>query len=79
MTGNTGYVRDIAFVDNDRLISVDDHGHVHVWHVTLGQLLCTLRSAPHNPAHYLAVSPDAQHLALRLDNGQVELLDISRP
>jgi len=78
MTGNTGYVRDVAFVDNDRLISADDLGYVHVWHTTLGQLLCTLRSAPHNSAHYLSVSPDGRHLALRLDNGQVELLNISR-
>jgi len=79
MTGNTGYVRDIAFVDNGRLISADDLGYVHVWHTTLGQLLCTLRSAPHNSAHCLSVSPDRRHLALRLSNGQVELLDISRP
>jgi len=79
MTGNTGYVRDIAFVDNGRLISVDDLGYVHVWHTRLGQLLCTLRSAPHNSAHCMSVSPDRRHLALRLDNGQVELLDISRP
>jgi WD40 repeat protein len=78
MTGNTGYVRDLAFVDNSRLISADDAGNLRVWHVTLGQLLCTLRSAPQNPAHRLTISPDAYHLAIRLDNGQVELLDISQ-
>jgi WD40 repeat protein len=79
LTGSAGYLRGIAFADNNRLISVGDNENLHVWHVTLGQLLCTLRSAPHNPAHYLAVSPDAEHLALRLDNGQVELLDVFRP
>ncbi len=78
MTSNTGEIRDIAFVENNRLDSADDLGNLHVWHATQGQLLCTLRSAPQNPAHHLAVSPDAHHLALPLDNGQVELLDTSR-
>jgi WD40 repeat protein len=43
MTGSTGYVRDIAFADNNRLISVGDSGNLRVWHVTLGQLLCSLQ------------------------------------
>ena len=79
MTGNTGKFRDITFADNQRLISSDDLGKLHVWHATLGQLVSTLHFSPQNPTHRFAVSPVAQHIALRLDNGHVELLDISRP
>jgi WD40 repeat protein len=78
MTGNPGQMRDIAFAGNDCLISLDDQSNLHAWHTSLGELLCTLHCAPQNPAYHFTVSPDSHHVALPLDNGQVELLDISR-
>ena len=77
MIGNTGGFRDIAFVNNDRLISADDLGNLHVWHVSLGELLCALPSFSHDPAHHMAVSNDGRYLALPRDDGKVELLDIA--
>jgi hypothetical protein len=34
VNGNIGGLRDIACVDNNRLISADNLGHVHVWTAT---------------------------------------------
>jgi WD40 repeat protein len=78
MTGNTGFLRAVAFVGNDRLISADDLGNLHVWHTTQGQRLCTLESSPQTPGRLFVVSPDGHDLALGLTNGQVGQLDISR-
>jgi len=78
MTGNTAYARDIAVVGTSGLISADTLAQVHIGHAPLGPLPCTLHFTLHNPARCLPVSPAGHHLAIRLDSGQVGLLDISR-
>ena len=78
MTGHSGYITQIAFVGNDRLKSAADDGTVRLWHVPLGQFLCTLYSNVDNRCVRFAVSPNGRHLACRLGLGSVRILDISR-
>jgi len=76
MTGNYRLRPDLAFATNDRLISVGDAATF-----TSGTRRWANSSAPFvlRPATPRTLGPLARRpaLALRLDDGQVELLDIS--
>ncbi len=78
MMGHRTGVSQIAFVGNDRLVSVGDDGAILVWHAGFGAQLCCLREGGTNTCFRLAVSPDQRWLACRLANGDIPLIDISR-
>lgn len=78
MMGHRIYVVQLAFVGNDRLISLDLEGTIRVWNVELGLQLCCLRHDPTNRCVRLAVSPDERWLAYRLHNGEIHSLALSR-
>jgi len=78
MMGHRSFPVQVAFVGNDRLLSLTEEGRILVWHAELGTQLCCLREDPANPCFCFAVSPDQRLLAGRLADNHVQLLDLSR-
>jgi len=78
MMGHRSFPLQVAFVGNDRLLSLSEDGGILVWHVELGTQLCCLRPVLANPCFRFAVSPDQRLLAGRLADNHVQLLDLSR-
>lgn len=76
MMGHRNYPVQVAFVGNDRLVSLSDEGRVLVWHAELGTQLCTLHADRANPCFHLALSPTQHWLACRLGDGTIQLLDV---
>lgn len=64
------------FVNDDRLLSLEEDGSLLVWHVRLARLLCRLKPIQAGRFFDIAVSPDGQTAACHLEDGRVQLLDL---
>lgn len=77
MMGHRCNVTQVAFVGNDRLVSLGDDGTVLVWHAGFGVRLCSFSQGGTRICVRFAVSPDQRWLACRLSDGDIQLLDLS--
>lgn len=66
------------FVDEERLLTLEEDGWLLVWHVGLGRLLCRLRPLQAGRCFDMAVAPDGQTVACQLEDGRVQILSLSR-
>ena len=78
MLGHRSEVEDLAFSPDGRsLVSASRDGTIKVWQVSTGEFLCDLFTSPHNPPFRLTFCTADAKLAVRLERGQILLLDTS--
>lgn len=79
MLGHQDVVDEITFSpDSKSLVSLSRDGTVRVWHVATGESLCELWNRRENPPCHLAFSSDGTRLTIRMDLGQILLVDVSQ-
>lgn len=66
------------FIDEERLITLEENGGLLVWHIGLERLLCRLMPVQAGPCFDLAVSPDRRTVACLLQDGRIQLLHLDR-
>ncbi|MFM7071406.1 MAG: WD40 repeat domain-containing protein, partial [Planctomycetota bacterium] len=66
------------FVDEERLLTLEENGELLVWHVGLGRLLCRLRPLLVGRCFDMAVAPDRQTVACHLEDGRVQILRLNK-
>lgn len=79
MMGHRAFIRQVAFLGSDRLVSLGEDGTVLIWHAGFGMQLCSLHEDAGNPCFHMAVSPCHRWLALHLADGSIPLFDLARP
>ncbi|MEZ6060017.1 MAG: hypothetical protein R3C19_06620 [Planctomycetaceae bacterium] len=76
--GHRDWIEDLAFSPDGRsLVSASRDGTIKVWQVSTGEFLCDLFTSPVNRPFRLTFCPPDAKLAVRLERGQILLLDTS--
>ncbi|MEZ6060027.1 MAG: hypothetical protein R3C19_06670 [Planctomycetaceae bacterium] len=76
LLGHSDWIEDLVFSPDGRsLVSASQDGFVKVWHVETGEFLCDLERRETNRVFRLAFCTPSGKLAMRLERGQLILLN----
>lgn len=74
MNGHRHEIRSVTFTpDNRSLLALDSDSYLKMWHVATGLELCSLHTPAQGSVSRFALSAEANWLALRREDGRVEI------